>query len=209
MKRATLVVLSSPSGGGKTTICRRILKKHKDYLYSVSATTREKRRNEREGKDYFFLSLSRFRATIKRRGFAEWARVHGEYYGTLKKYVDQAEREGRVALFILDVQGGMAMKKKYPESILIFLLPPSLRELQRRLIGRGTDKKDEVKRRLETALKEVKFWSKYDYVVINNELGETARLVEKIIQAERQRSFRFDFKKWNRRAEFPLGHSGT
>lgn len=133
----------------------------------------------------------------------EWAKVHGEYYGTLKKFVDQAERDDKVALFVLDVQGGMAIKKKYPEGVLIFLLPPSLKELKRRLVGRGTDDIGEVKRRLKTALKEVKFWSKYDYVVINNELGETARLVEKIIEAERQKSSRFDFKKWNKKANFP------
>ena len=203
MKKATIIVLSSPSGGGKTTICRNILKRHKDYLYSISATSRKKRKNEREGRDYFFLPENQFKQIIRRRGFVEWAKVHGEYYGTLKKFVDQAEKEGRVALFVLDVQGGMAIKKKYPESVLIFLLPPSLEELKRRLIGRGTDDMDEVKKRLKTALKEIKFWSKYDYVVINNELGETARLVGEIIQAERQRSFRFDFKKWKRRAKFP------
>jgi len=203
MKKTTLVVLSSPSGGGKTTICRKILKKHKDYLYSISATTREKRKSEKQGKDYFFLSEKRFSQIRRRRGFVEWAKVHGEYYGTLKKFVDQAEKEGKVALFVLDVQGGMAIKKKYTESVLIFLLPPSLGELKSRLIGRGTDNTDEVKQRLKTALKEIEFWSKYDYVVVNNELGETARVVEEIIEVERQKSFRFDFKKWNRKARFP------
>ena len=194
MKKACLVVLSSPSGGGKTTICRKILKKHKDYLYSVSATTRKKRKDEKEGKDYFFLSENRFSQIKKKRGFVEWAKVHGEYYGTLKKFVDPAEKEGKVALFVLDVQGGMAIKKKYPESVLIFLLPPSLGELKSRLIGRGTDNTGEVKKRLKAALKEIKFWSKYDYVVINKNLEETIKLVEKIIEAERHKSFRFDFK---------------
>jgi guanylate kinase len=203
MKKATLVVLSSPSGGGKTTICRKILKKHKDYLYSVSATTRKKRKDEKEGKDYFFLSENRFNQIKKKRGFVEWAKVHGEYYGTLKKFVDQAEKEGKVALFVLDVQGGMAIKKKYPESVLIFLLPPSLGELKSRLIGRGTDNTGEVKKRLKAALKEIKFWSKYDYVVINKNLEETVKLVEKIIEAERHKSFRFDFKKWNKDSKFP------
>jgi guanylate kinase len=202
MKKATLVVLSSPSGGGKTTICRKILKKHKDYLYSISATTRKKRKNEKEGKDYFFLSENRFNQIKKKRGFVEWAKVHDEYYGTLKKFVDQAEKEGKVALFVLDVQGGMAIKKKYPESVLIFLLPPSLGELKSRLIGRGTDNVDDVEKRLETALKEIKFWSKYDYVVINKYLEETVKLVEKIIEAERHKSFRFDFKKWNKNSKF-------
>ena len=206
MKKATLVVLSSPSGGGKTTICRKILKNHKDYLYSISATTRKKRRDEKEGKDYFFLSENQFNQLRKQRGFVEWAKVHGEYYGTLKEFVDQAEKEGRTALFVLDVQGGMAIKKKYPESLLIFLLPPSLQELKRRLIRRGTDNIDEVEKRLKIALKEIKFWSKYDYVVVNKNLEETAKLVEKIIEAERHKSLRFDFKKWNRTAKFTKKH---
>ena len=200
------MVISSPSGGGKTTICRKILKKHKDYLYSISATTRKKRRDEKEGKDYFFLSENQFNQLRKQRGFVEWAKVHGEYYGTLKEFVDQAEKEGRTALFVLDVQGGMAIKKKYPESLLIFLLPPSLQELKRRLIRRGTDNIDEVEKRLKIALKEIKFWSKYDYVVINKNLEETAKLVEKIIEAERHKSLRFDFKKWNRTAKFTKKH---
>ncbi len=203
MKKATLVVLSSPSGGGKTTICRKILKKHKDYLYSISATSRKKRRNEKEGKDYFFLSKNQFGRIRKKREFVEWAKVHGEYYGTLKKFVRRAEREGKIALFVLDVQGGMAIKKKYPKSVLIFLLPPSLLELKRRLVGRKTDNVEEVNKRLETALKEIKFWSKYDYVVINKSLGKTVRLVEEIIEAERRKSSRFDFKKWSENARFP------
>ncbi len=199
MKKATLVVLSSPSGGGKTTICREILKKHKDYLYSVSATTRKKRRSEKEGRDYYFLSQGQFSQIKQRRGFVEWAKVHGEYYGTLRKFVDQAQKERRAALFVLDVQGGMALKKKYPQSALIFLLPPSLKELERRLIKRGTDDVDQVKERLRTALREVRFWSKYDYVVINKDLEETARSVEKIIEVERHRSFRFDFEDWDKK----------
>ena len=202
MKKATLVVLSSPSGGGKTTICRKILKKHKDYLYSVSATTRTKRKNEKEGKDYFFLSENQFNRVRKKKELVEWAKVHGEYYATLKKFVDQTEREGKTALFVLDVQGGMAIKKKYPESVLIFLLPPSLEELKRRLIQRGTDNTGEIKKRLKTALKEIKFWSKYDYVVINKNLEETVKVVEKIVEAERHKSFRLDFRKWNEDSNF-------
>lgn len=204
MKKATLVVISSPSGGGKTTICRKILRRHKDYLCSISATTRKKRKNEKDGKDYFFLSTDKFDQIRKNKGFVEWAKVHGEYYGTLKKFVDQREMEGRVALFVLDVQGGMAIKKKYPESVLIFLLPPSFQELKRRLIERGTDDIYKVKKRLKIALKEMKLWSKYDYVVINKNLEKTVNLVEKIIEAERHRSFRFDFKKWNRDSKFPI-----
>jgi guanylate kinase len=196
------VVLSSPSGGGKTTICRKILNKHKDYLYSVSATTRKKRKNEKEGRDYFFLSENQFNQIRKKHGFVEWAKVHGEYYGTLKESVDQAEKEGKTALFVLDVQGGMTIKKKYPESVLIFLLPPSLEELKKRLVHRGTDRTDEIGKRLKIALKEIKFWSKYDYVVINKNLEETVRFVEKIIEAERHKSFRFDFESWDKHSNF-------
>jgi guanylate kinase len=198
MKKAPLVVLSSPSGGGKTTICRRILKRHKDYLYSISATTRKRRKNEKEGRDYFFFSESQFNRIKRRRGFVEWAKVHGDYYGTLKRFVDQAQKEGKTALFVLDVQGGMAIKKKYPQSVLIFLLPPSMQELKRRLIRRRTDSMDEVRKRLKTAVKEMKFWSKYDYVVINENLDETVKLTEKIIEAEKFKSSHFDFENWNR-----------
>ena len=202
MKKATLVVLSSPSGGGKTTICRKILNKHKDYLYSISATTRKKRKNEKDGRDYFFLSEDQFNQIRKKRGFVEWAKVHGEYYGTLKKFVDKKEGEGKTALLVLDVQGGMAIKKKYPDSVLIFLLPPSFEELKKRLIRRGTDRTDEIEKRLKIALKEMKFWSKYDYVVINKNLKETVKLVEKIIKVERHKSFRFDFEKWDKDSNF-------
>jgi len=202
MKKATLVVLSSPSGGGKTTICRKILNKHKDYLYSISATTRKKRKNEKDGRDYFFLSEDQFNQIRKKRGFVEWAKVHGEYYGTLKKFVDKKEGEGKTALLVLDVQGGMAIKKKYLDSVLIFLLPPSFEELKKRLIRRGTDRTDEIEKRLKIALKEMKFWSKYDYVVINKNLKETVKLVEKIIKVERHKSFRFDFEKWDKDSNF-------
>jgi len=202
MKNATLVILSSPSGGGKTTICRKILNKHKDYLYSISATTRKKRKNEKDGRDYFFLSEDQFNQIRKKRGFVEWAKVHGEYYGTLKKFVDKTEGEGKTALLVLDVQGGMAIKKKYPDSVLIFLLPPSFEELKKRLIRRGTDRTDEIEKRLKIALKEMKFWSKYDYVVINKNLKETVKLVEKIIKVEGHKSFRFDFEKWDKDSNF-------
>lgn len=203
-QNSCLVVLSSPSGGGKTTICRKILNRHKDYLYSTSATTRRKRKNEKEGRDYFFLSENQFNQIRKKRGFVEWAKVHGEYYGTLKKFVDKAKEEGKTALFVLDVQGGMAIKKKYPESVLIFLLPPSLEELKKRLIRRGTDRADEIEKRLKIALKEMRFWSKYDYVVINKNLEETVKLVEKIIEAERHKSLRFDFESWGKNSNLKI-----
>jgi guanylate kinase len=196
--KETLVVLSSPSGGGKTTICQRILKNHKDFICSVSATTRERRKGEKQGKHYFFLSEEEFKRRIKNGEFVEWAWVHGKRYGTLKRFVTQAKEKGKVALFVLDVQGGMALKKKYPKSVLIFILPPSFEELKRRLVHRGTENKGEMKLRLKTALKEIKFWSKYDYVVVNKNLTQTVDTVEKIIEAERLRSTKFDYERWGK-----------
>ncbi len=190
------MVLSSPSGAGKTTICQKILRKHKDYIYSVSATTREKRKGEIPGKHYIFLGEEEFNRRIRNNEFVEWAWVFGQRYGTLKKFVNRAKKEGKVALFVPDVQGGMALKRKYPDCILIFILPPSLNELKKRLIHRGTEKKEEMKRRLKTALKEIKFWSKYDYVIINQNISHTVNTVEKIIEAERLQSSRFDFAGW-------------
>jgi len=144
------------------------------------------------------MTEAEFERRIKKREFAEWAWVHGKRYGTLKKFVDQAKKKGKVALFVPDVQGGMTFKRKYPDCVLIFILPPSLDELKRRLIHRGTENREEMKRRLKTALKEIKFWSKYDYVVINKNLSQTVNLVEKIIEAERLKSTRFDYAKWRK-----------
>jgi len=194
--KETLVVLSSPSGAGKTTICQEILKKHKDYIYSISATTREKRKGEVHGRHYFFLSEEEFKRKIIKGEFVEWAWVFGQRYGTMKKFVIRAKKERKVALFVPDVQGGTAIKREYPDSVLIFILPPSLKELKRRLVHRGTEGKVELKRRLSTALKEMKFWSKYDYVVINEDINQTVKSVEDIIKSERLKSTRFDYSGW-------------
>jgi guanylate kinase len=193
-----LVVLSSPSGGGKTTICEKILGRHRDYVRSISVTTRKRRKGEKQGQDYLFVSEEEFKQKIRRREFVEWAWVHGHRYGTPKRSVRQAQAAGKVAFFVLDVQGGMAMKKLYPDSVLVFILPPSLSELKRRLIRRGTENSLEVKSRLETALKEIDFRSKYDYVVINRSLGQTVESVEEIIRAEKLKSSRFDHARWSR-----------
>ncbi len=197
--KGLLIVLSSPSGGGKTTICEKILGRHKDYVRSVSVTTRKRRKDEKQGQDYLFVTEEEFKQNIRKRQFVEWAWVHGHRYGTLKESVSKSKKARRVAFFVLDVQGGMAMKEKYPESVLIFILPPSMRELRRRLIYRGTEEKRQLRDRLKTALKEIRFWSKYDYVVINEDLGQTVESVERIVQAERLRSGRFDYAGWSKK----------
>jgi guanylate kinase len=197
-RKEILVVLSSPSVVGKTTVCESILKKHRAFVRSVSATTRKKRKGERQGRDYIFLTEEEFRRKIKNKEFVEWAWVHGHRYGTLNSFVAKAKKAGKVAFFVVDVQGGMAMKRKYPQSVLIFLLPPSMSELKRRLVKRGTERMGEMKQRMKTGLREMAFWSKYDYVVINKNLNQAVKSVEKIIESERLKSTRFDYPNWRR-----------
>lgn len=189
-----LVVLSSPSGGGKTVIAKLLLRQHPAFRRSISFTTREKRKGEREGVDYCFVSRKDFEKKIKERQFAEWALVFGNYYGTPKKNIKKAEGKIEVLLLVLDVQGGLAVKHKYPDSVLIFILPPSVEELEKRLSRRGTDKPEVIRKRLEAALKEITFCRKYDYIVVNRKLEDTVKLLEEIITAEKHRAERTGLK---------------
>lgn len=183
-----LVVLSSPSGGGKTVIANMLLRRHPEYSRSISITTREKRIREKEGVDYYFVDQRDFQKKINRDEFVEWAKVFGDYYGTPKKNIQTAERKKKVLLLVLDVQGGLAIKRRYPESVLIFILPPSLSELKKRLVNRRTDSPEMIKKRLHTALKEIGFCKRYDYLVINKDLKETIELIENIVIAEEHRA---------------------
>jgi guanylate kinase len=182
-----LVVLSSPSGGGKTVIANLLLRRHPEYSRSISITTREKRKGEKEEVDYYFVDQKDFQRKINRDEFVEWARVFGDYYGTPKKNILKADGKIKVLLLILDVQGGLAIKRRYPESVLIFILPPSLSELKKRLVNRRTDSPEVIKKRLHTALKEIGFCKRYDYLVVNKDLKETIELIEKIVVAEKHK----------------------
>lgn len=185
MRKGMLVVLSSPSGGGKTTIYRAILKAHPDYLYSISATTRPMRPNERNGVDYIFLTDEQFQRSIDSNEFVEWAFVHGYRYGTLRLTVENALAKDAVILFDLDVQGADAMKAAFPdETVNIFILPPTKDELRRRLQERKTDPPDVITLRLKNAEREVKSADKYDYIVINDDLETAISCVDAIIVAE-------------------------
>lgn len=197
-RKPLLVVISSPSGAGKTTVCKKVLKRHPEYLYSVSFTTREKRKGEVDGKDYHFVGGKEFEKMIKRKEFAEWACVYGDYYGTSKKVIEWAKKEKKTLIMVLDVQGAFAFKRLYPESVLIFMLPPSLEELKKRLKKRATDKREDMKKRLKSAVKEISFWSNYDYVLVNENLNQTVKEVENIISAEKNKSKRFDFYLWGK-----------
>ncbi len=180
-----LVVLSSPSGGGKTTVYRALLERHPDFMYSVSATTRPPRPNERNGVDYHFLSDEEFERRVEAGDFVEWAWVHGHRYGTLHATVKSALARGAVMLFDLDVQGAAAMKAAYPaQTITIFILPPSRKELARRLFARGTDSQEVIEVRLRNADEEVKRAHEYDYIVINDDLAACIDTVDCIIRSE-------------------------
>lgn len=201
-KQALFVVISSPSGTGKTTISKRLLSRHPEFIKSISFTTRAKRKGEQEGKDYYFLSKEAFLRKIKKGVLVEWAEVYGNSYGTPKKFMSKALREKKVLLLVLDVKGGMQIKRIYPQSVLVFVLPPSFTELKRRLKKRGAETQDQLNLRLKASLKEIEFWSNYDYVVVNKNLNETVNLLESIIFSELNRAPRFDFKNWKKELKF-------
>jgi guanylate kinase len=184
-----LLVLSAPSGAGKTTLARRFLERHPDALFSVSATTRAPRGAERDGVDYHFVSADRFSELVAAGAFAEWAEVHGQRYGTLRGTVDETLAAGRIALFDIDVQGGSQIKSVWPhDATTVFVLPPSVEELERRLRGRSTDTEDVIRRRLAAARAEVaQGLATYDYVVVNEDLEAALARLEAIAAHERAR----------------------
>lgn len=184
IREGLLVVISSPSGGGKTTICDRVRRQNPSYQYSISVTTRPRREGEMDGQHYHFVSSEEFHRRIQEGEFAEWAVVHNHYYGTRKVFIDQVLRDRQVSLFDLDVQGGLQLKKAYPQSVLVFILPPSIEELERRLRSRKTDDDQVIQTRLENAKAEVRYWPQYGYVVVNDQLDTTVKQVQAIIDAE-------------------------
>ncbi|MGB2696859.1 MAG: guanylate kinase [Candidatus Zixiibacteriota bacterium] len=197
-KQALLLVISSPSGTGKTTIAEKLLSRHPEFMKSVSFTTRDKRKGEKEGKDYSFLSREAFLKKIKKGELIEWAEVYESYYGTPQKFVRKALREKKVLLMVLDVRGGLEIKRKYPQSVLVFVLPPSFTELKRRMRKRGAEVKNLQDLRLNAALKEIRFLPNYDYVVVNSNLNQTVNLIESIILTQLHKTSRFDFKNWKK-----------
>jgi len=189
-QKPLLVVLSGPSGTGKSTIVAELLKRDRRFCVSISATTRSKRPTEKEGRDYYFLAAEEFRNKKRRGKFIETASVFEEWYGTPKKPLLEALKHNRLVLFDIDVHGGMSIKKWRKDAVMIFVLPPSMGALRKRLSGRKTESAAEMRLRLARALKEISFWSKYDYVVCNNDLNETVELIRSIIRSESQRVVR-------------------
>lgn len=182
-----LLVLSSPSGGGKTTIARRLLASRPDVGYSVSATTRAARPGETDGKDYWFLSEPEFEARIKAGEFLEHARYNAHRYGTLRAEVERVFAGGRHVVLDIEVDGARQVRRQFADAVLVFLLPPSGAELVRRLGGRGTESPEVLKHRLAIATEELKAVPEYDYVVTNDNLDQAVATVSAIIEGEQRR----------------------
>ena len=185
-RRGLMLVLSSPSGAGKTTLSRQLLDNDKQIQLSVSYTTRQKRPGERDGVDYRFVDTATFRGMIERKQFLEYAEVFGNYYGTPRGPVDEALNAGKDMLFDIDWQGTQQLKDKgRADLVTVFILPPSTRDLEKRLLTRAQDTKEIVAQRMAKAADEMSHWAEYDYVVVNSDIGTSLTNLKAILTAER------------------------
>ena len=185
MRKGLLVVVSGPSGAGKGTICQALLEKT-TLAYSVSATTRKPRAGEVDGESYYFLSVEAFEKMIEKDELLEWAKVYDNYYGTPLKKVEEKLTAGEDILLEIDTQGAMKVREKFPEGVYIFILPPSLTELERRIRGRDTETEDVLQKRLAAAIDEIEAGKCYKYVVTNDEVDGAVDSVCAILAAERR-----------------------
>ena len=189
-RRGLLFVLSSPSGAGKSTIARMLLESDDGIAMSVSATTRPMRPGEVDGEHYHFVDDAGFDRLVADGEFLEWAHVFGHRYGTLKREVLKTIEGGRDVLLDIDWQGTQQLKQVDPDIVRVFILPPSMEELERRLSSRGTDSDEVIRRRMDRAAAEISHWAEYDYVLINNDAEKCRELVHNILKAERLKATR-------------------
>ncbi|HSE95824.1 MAG TPA: guanylate kinase [Methylomirabilota bacterium] len=189
-RRGMLVVVSAPSGAGKTTLCREIRKIVPNVGYSVSYTTRAPRAGELEGEDYHFVTEAVFRQMMDRGELAEWARVHGHLYGTAARTIEAALDRGEDILLDIDTQGARQLRARYPADLFVFVVAPSMKELELRLRERKSDAPQEIARRMTRAVDEIAAWREYDYVIVNRHLDEAVRQLQCVIEAERCRTSR-------------------
>lgn len=187
MNRGLLIVVSAPSGCGKGTLLAEILK-DKDYYYSVSATTRSPREGEVDGVNYHFATREEFEDLIKSDGMLEYAQYCGNYYGTPKKEVEKKLSEGKNVILEIEVQGAMQVKEVAPEGVFVFILPPSVSELKKRLLKRGTEEISVIEKRVSEAVGEIKYAEKYDYVIVNDDLSKAVDDFKTVISAEKMRT---------------------
>ncbi len=191
MKKGELFILSSPAGGGKTTLANLLIKEIPNLKRVITCTTRKPRPGEKNGVDYYFLSKEEFERRIKENAFLEYAVVHGNYYGTPKKEVEEELQKGFDLLLVIDVQGMRQIVSNKKDVVTIFILPPSFDELVRRMKERG-DSEEEIEKRLKTAKKEIPAWKEYNYVVINDNLEKAKENIKYIILSNRLKTERFD-----------------
>ncbi|MEJ7860226.1 MAG: guanylate kinase [Pyrinomonadaceae bacterium] len=188
--KGNLIIVSSPSGGGKGTLIKEVLKVLPNIGYSISFTTREIRGREENGRDYFFVGKAQFEELIKKGEFLEFAEVHGNFYGTSMSFVKAEIDSGRDVVLEIDVQGADSVRKTFPEAVSIFILPPSFEVLRKRLTARATEKKADLNLRLKNSFREVERFEEFEYIVINNEVTKATIDLKTIILAERLKRIR-------------------
>ena len=183
--KGMIIIVSAPSGAGKTSICDALIKSDKNIVYSVSTTTRAPRKGEKNGREYFFVDDKKFKEMVKKNMFVEWAKVHDHFYGTSKKVLEETINKCKDILLDIDVQGAVKIKKQYKDALMIFITTPTLKVLKERLIKRNKDSMSVIKTRLENAKKELTYLPKYDYLILNDKLEESIKQARAIICAER------------------------
>jgi guanylate kinase len=186
-RRGSVIVISAPSGTGKTTLARRLMESVPGLAFSVSHTTRPPRAGEKNGRDYYFVSEKQFRGMVQRREFVEWANVFGRFYGTSRRQILRAQAAGRDILLDIDVQGHRQLKRRLPEAVSIFVLPPSFRALSLRLRRRSGDSRESIARRLRDSRREIDSWKEYDYLLVNDRLSHAVEGLAAIVKATRLR----------------------
>lgn len=189
-KKGILIVISGFSGAGKGTLMRKLLQTYDNYALSISMTTRKPREGERDGVEYFFADRQQFEEKIREDGFIEYAQYCGNYYGTPRAYVEEQLLAGRDVILEIEIQGALQVKKKFPESLLLFVSPPSAAELERRLRGRGTETPEVISARLARASEESEGVEAYDYIVVNDELETCVEELNRLVEAARNEPVR-------------------
>lgn len=184
MEKGIITILSGFSGAGKGTVVKSLLSRHNNYVLSISATTRKPRIGEEDGREYFFKTTEEFEKMISNNQLIEYASYVGNYYGTPKEYVESQLSQGKDIILEIELQGAMKVKEQNPDVVLVFVTPPSAKELKNRLVGRGTEDMDTINARLRRAVDESEFMDKYDYLLINDDLDECVEKLHQIIQSE-------------------------
>lgn len=184
MDKGLLIVLSGPSGVGKGTVCTSLRQCAPDLVYSVSATTRSPRQGEVDGVNYFFKTKEQFKDMIQHDQLLEWAEYVGNYYGTPRDFVQKTLDRGFDIILEIEVQGALKVKEKFPEGVFVFLMPPSLQELQQRIVGRGTESEETIRSRMSAAVEEIALMQHYDYAVVNDHIESACSRIQSIIVAE-------------------------